>query len=106
MFSPTGDEVHSNSKLCIICQTITSKSPIPSAIGRSKILDCAEGKRDIVYDRIVATNCRDTFLYHTGNECYKNYTRRTVLPSHTSELFENIGSADNAEAAEGTDSDI
>ena len=26
----------------------------------------------------MSKNPHDTFVYHTGNECYKNYTRRTT----------------------------
>ena len=53
----------------------TKKPPISKTIGRSKILNCAEVKRDVAYDRILATNSQNTFVYHTGNHCCKNYTR-------------------------------
>ena len=59
-------------------QKRTPKSSISSTKGRSTILKCAKESRDIVYHKINATTSQDTFVYHTGNECYKNYTRRTT----------------------------
>ena len=45
-------------------------------------------KSDVVYDRILATNSQNTFVYHTGNDCYKNYKRMKMLPAHPEESSE------------------
>ena len=70
--SPKRNEGQTDIKLCIICQKPTQKLPISKTRGRSKILNCAEVKRDFVYDRILATNSQNTFVYRRGNDCYKN----------------------------------
>ena len=66
--------------LCIICQQIKKVAPTGTEKGRKSLLEFAKGKKDEVYERIKSTESEKTFLYHSGNLCYKPYVLAKAEP--------------------------
>ena len=59
-------------RLCIICDTVNLKS---EAHGRTKIMEYADKKRDIVWERLKQID-NAPFKFHMDNTCYKFYTHK------------------------------
>ena len=75
--------------LCIICQKNKKGiAPIGTAAGRKAILKSADKKDDLVLARIRSTNSSDTFVYHSGNVCYKSYILSKTKSQHEDENVE------------------
>ena len=64
---------------CIICQKITKEKLCSSENGRKRILDACEIRDDNVTKRLKHADCRENFMYHVSNNCYKIYTMKTNL---------------------------
>ena len=66
-------------KKCIICQKSDDKcEPTSTENGRTRIIEAAEVRRDVVFERLKQVD-KGKFLYHVTNECYKQYTLKKTL---------------------------
>ena len=75
--------------LFIICQKNKKRiAPIGTAPGKKAILRVPKKKDDLVLARIQSTNSSDTFVYHSGNVCYKPYIISKTKSQHEDE---NVG---------------
>ena len=83
-----------DTSMCIICQENKKKAPIGTAQGRNTLFQCARNKDDEVYERIISTDSEKTFLYHSGNLCYKPYI--LVKPDPKQTTVEGIDDDDDA----------
>ncbi len=77
---------------CIICQKDKAKSPISGEQGRKRILEVASISQDIVSKRLRTVD-KESFVYHSGNECYEAYTHekhvnksQSVTEEHNAEI--------------------
>ena len=63
---------------CIICQT-SSGNLVSTENGHINIINAAEIRRDIVYERLKSLNGNQDFKYHVSNNCYKKYVLKKTL---------------------------
>ena len=56
---------------CIICQKSIKEKTTSTENGGKKIIDCANLRKDKVYDRVILT--KGTFVCHMINTCYNIY---------------------------------
>lgn len=70
---------------CVICQENKNEAPVAYEKGKQRILEVATLRKDVVFERL--TKFGADFVYHTGNKCYKKYTReksvQNVLSAET-----------------------
>ena len=92
-----------NIKLCIICQTSKDIAPIGTGTGRKKLLMCAEKRKDVVLERIRSTNSEESFVYHSGNVCYKPYILKIVSLLHDKDNTEDMSGNDTVMAMDEDD---
>ena len=62
---------------CIICQN--GKDLISTENGRSKIMEAASIRKDLVAERLKSLDMHKTFYYHMNNAFYKMYTMKKTL---------------------------
>jgi hypothetical protein len=62
---------------CIICQK--GKDLVSTENGRTKIIEAASIRKDIVIDRLNSLKIDKPFKYHMNNACYKMYTMKKTL---------------------------
>lgn len=64
---------------CIICQQENKAKTTGAERGRKRILEAASIRKDCVNKRLKAIDGIDKFVYHSTNQCYKNYTLQKTL---------------------------
>ena len=90
-----------SSDQCIICQNTKIKEKTSSTEnGRMKIKECANLKRDIVFTRLqLMPECKDTFVYHMTNDCYKKYVHHEKVGSSSSQSSSSVPTSDERKDA-------
>ena len=76
--SPRSNSKAFDERLCIICQGSDTVNLKSEAHGRTKIMEYADKKRDIVWERLKQID-NAPFKYHMDNTCYKFYTHKKSL---------------------------
>ena len=66
------DKSSTNFNRCIICQK--GCDLVSTENGRSKIVNAARIRKDIVSTKLNSNECDSQVYYHMNNECYKAYT--------------------------------
>ena len=66
------DKSSTNFNRCIICQK--DGDLVSTENGRSKIINAASIRKDIVSTRLNSIECNSQSYYHSNNERYKAYT--------------------------------
>ena len=74
---------------CIICQDCKTENLVSEAKGRSKLMEVASEKKDIVWEGMqLATD--QHFKYHMNNKCYKASTHEKSRQRVQVSLFDFI----------------
>ena len=82
---------------CIICQNSKRYSVTSAANGRTKIIEAASIRKDIVLERL--NGIEQNFVYHMDNECYKRYVMKKTLDKLTeTEESHSVASEDSVDA--------
>ena len=66
---------------CIICQKSKGCSVTSTANGRTKVIEAASIRKDILLECL---NCiEQNFVYHMDNKCYKRYVMKKIFDKLT-----------------------
>ena len=78
------------------CQKSKRCSVTSTANGRTKIIEAASIRKDIVLERLNVVE--QNFVYHMDNECYKRYVMKKTLDKLTEvEESHSVASEDNGD---------
>ena len=94
--SPENEITPFQSSKSIICQNSKRYSVTSTTNGRTKIIEAASIRKDIVLERL--NGAEQNFVYHMDNECYKRYVMTKTLDKLTeTEESHSVVSEDSAE---------
>ena len=81
LYSPANDITPFQASKCIICKNSKRCSVTSTTNGRTKIIEAASIKKDIVLERL--NGIEQNFVYHMDNECYKRYVMTKTIDKLT-----------------------
>ena len=81
LYSPANDITPFQASKCIICENSKRCSVTSTTNGRTKIIEAASIKKDIVLERL--NGIEENFVYHMDNECYKRYVMKKTIDKLT-----------------------
>ena len=94
--SPGNEITPFQASKCIICQKSKRCSVTSTTNGRTKIIQAASIRKDIILERL--NGIEQKFVYHMDNKCYKRYVMKKTLDKLTeAEEFYSVASKDNGD---------
>ena len=95
--SPGNEITPFQASKCIICQKSKRYSVTSTTNGRTKIIEAASIRKDIVLELL--NGIEQNFVYHMDNECYKRYVMKKTLDKLTqTEESHSVASGDSVDA--------
>ena len=79
--SPGNEITPFQASKCIICQKSKRCSVTSTTNGRTKIIEAASIRKDIILERL--NGIEQKFVYHMDNKCYKRYVMKKTLDKLT-----------------------
>ena len=79
--SPGNEITPFQASKCIICQKSKRCSVTSTTNARTKIIEAASIRKDIILERF--NGIEQNFVYHMDNKCYKRYVMKKTLDKLT-----------------------